>query len=115
MLTDALSKRIEAETPYKIISVRDNADTELTGKIVTITESILSTERDTGLALEKMIKVKAVVNWKNLKTGRLLIDNKTIIASATYTEFMAQDIGYVKTLAANKLAEKIVELMENKW
>ena len=52
-LSDALAKRIEAETPYKIISSRDRADTIISGQIVQITESVLSSERQIGRALEK--------------------------------------------------------------
>ena len=74
-LSDALSKRIEVETPYKIVSNRDRADTIMSGQIVSIGETALSTERETGLVLEKEVELTALVDWKNLKTGELLIDN----------------------------------------
>jgi hypothetical protein len=114
-LSDALTKRIEAETPYKIISSRDRADTVMSGQIVQVTDSVLSFERELGYALEKEVQVRAVVNWKNLKTGQLLIDNESVTAAATYSEFQKQDFGYASALAANKLAQKIVELMEENW
>jgi len=114
-LTDALAKRIEAETPYKIISSVDRADTVMNGQITEISEAVLTTERETGFALEKELYVKAVVNWKNLKTGQLLIDDKSVTVSASYSEYQNQDLGYASALAANKLAQKIVELMEKTW
>jgi hypothetical protein len=114
-LSDALSKRIETETPYKIISSRDRADTVMTGQISSIKESVLSIEREIGRALEREVQVQAVVNWKNLKTGELLIDNQTITAQATYSEFQNQDFSYASAIAANNLARKIVELMQRKW
>jgi len=114
-LTDALAKRIEAQTPYKIISSRDRADTVISGQIVTVNQTVLSAERETGRALEKEVVLQAVVNWKNLKTGALLIDSKTVSASATYSEWQNQGFGYASSLAANKLAERIVELMEKQW
>jgi hypothetical protein len=114
-LSDALSKRIEVETPYKIISSRDRADTVITGQIVSIGELALSTERETGRVLEKEVELQALVNWKNLKTGELLIDNESVSASASYSEYQQQDFKYASTLAANNLARKIVELMEKKW
>ncbi|MBN2457402.1 MAG: LptE family protein [Sedimentisphaerales bacterium] len=113
-LTDALAKRIEAQTPYKICS-KDAADTILTGQIVSIGEALLSSERQTARPLEKEARLAAVVNWKNLKTGRLLLDNKTITAAASYSEWQNQGFGYGSALAANKLAERIVELMEKQW
>jgi hypothetical protein len=114
-LTDALAKRIEAETPYKIISSRDRADTVISGQIVSIDESWLSTERQTGRPLEKEVELRAVVNWKNLKTGELLIDNKSVSASASFSEWQEQGFQYGSTLAANNLARRIVELMEKEW
>jgi hypothetical protein len=114
-LTDALAKRIEAETPYKIISSRDRADTVISGQIVSVEESWLSTERQTGRALEKEVELRAIVNWENLKTGELLIDNQSVSASAAYSEWQEQGFRYGATLAANNLARRIVELMEKEW
>lgn len=114
-LTDALAKRIEAETPYKIVSNRDRADTVLSGHLVSVDKSILTMERQTGRALEKDVEMRAVVSWKNLKTGKLLIDNKTVDAMASYSEWQNQGTTYASSLAANKLARKIVELMEKEW
>lgn len=114
-LTDALAKRIEADTPYKIVSNKDRADTIISGQITSIGESVITIERETGGVLEKETLVHAVVNWKNLKTGQLLINNKSVTASATYSEYQNQDFSYSSVLAANRLARKIVQLMEEEW
>jgi hypothetical protein len=76
---------------------------------------VLSAERQTGRALEKEVRITAVVRWENLKTGRYLLDNETVSTTATFSEWQAQSFEYAATLAANKLAEKIVEKMEIKW
>jgi hypothetical protein len=114
-LSDALAKRIEAETPYKIVSSADRADTVISGQIVSINESALSLERQLGGVLEREVALQAVVNWKNMKTGELLIANQQVAASASYSTYQKQDFGYASNLAANNLARKIVELMEKKW
>jgi len=114
-LTDALAKRIEAETPYKIVSSRDRADTVISGRISSVGQSVLSIERKTGRALEKEVELRAVVNWKNLKTGELLIDNRSVSASASYSELQDQGFNYASSLAANNLAQRVVELMERQW
>lgn len=114
-LTDALAKRIEAGTPYKIVSDSSRADTVISGRIVQASESALSTERQTGRALERQVQLRAVVDWKNLKTGELLIDNGQVNASASYSQWQNQGFAYGSALAANNLAEKIVELMETGW
>ncbi len=114
-LSEALSKRIEAEAGYKVISSRDRADTVISGKIVSVLESAPTVERETGRVLEKDVELLAVVNWKNLKTGELLIDNAVVNASASYSEWQRQGFRYGSALAANKLAQRIVELMEREW
>jgi hypothetical protein len=114
-LTDALAKRIEAVTPYKIISNQDKADTVISGRIKAADTTVLSVERQTGRALEKEVRLTVVVRWENLKTGKYLIDNETISTTATFSEWQNQSFEYASMLAANKLAQKIVEKMENKW
>jgi hypothetical protein len=114
-LTDAIAKRIEAETPYKIVSDRSRADTVLSGKITGIGSSPLTIERETGRALENQAEVTAQFNWKNLKTGEYLLENSTAAATASYSEFQQQGFDYASKTAANKLAERIVEQMQTKW
>ena len=114
-ISSALSKRIEVDTPYKIVTNQDYADTVISGQIVSIFESALTIDRQSGRVLEKEVKIRAVVNWKNLKTGELLIDNRTVSSSASYSEYQKQDFKYGSSLAANNLARNIVELMEKKW
>jgi len=114
-LSDALAKRVEVDTPYKIVSSRDRADSVMSGQIVAAGESILTIERDLGRALEKEVALTAVVNWKNLKDGRLMLNSRTVTATATYSDFQGQDFTYASSVAANKLARSIVELMKNQW
>jgi hypothetical protein len=114
-LSTALAKRIEADTPYKIVSSRDRADTVISGQISSIGRSSPTTERETGRPLEFELELRATVNWKNLKTGELLINRRSAMASASYSSLQQQDFDYASSLAANKLAQRIVELMEKRW
>ncbi|HUT31085.1 MAG TPA: LPS assembly lipoprotein LptE [Sedimentisphaerales bacterium] len=114
-LTDALAKRIEADTPYKIITSRDRADSVISGQILSVGQSVISIERERGAALERDLEVRAVVSWKNLKTAELLINNQPVSGSATYSALQKQDFKYASSLAANNLAINIVELMEKNW
>ncbi len=114
-LSDALAKRIEVDTPYKIVSDRDRADSVMSGQITLAGESILTIERDIGQALEKEVILTAVVNWKNMKDGKLMINSRTVTATASFSEFQRQDFVYGSGVAANKLAQTIVELMKNPW
>jgi hypothetical protein len=114
-LTDAVAKRIEAETPYKIVSDRDIADSVISGKIVSTSDQVLSMERQTGRPLEEQATVAAVVSWKNLKTGQLVVENARASEAMSYSEWLDQGFDYGSTVAANRLAERIVEKMQVKW
>lgn len=114
-LTDAIAKRIDAETPYRIVSDKSRADTVLSGKITGIGSTALTIERETGRSLENQAEVTAQFSWKNLKTGEYLLENVSASATATYSQFQQQGIDYASKTAANKLAERIVELMQVEW
>ena len=112
--TDALCKRIELETPYKIVSDKNRADSIISGQIA-ITNSTLSLERETGRALENEMKVSADVSWKNLRTGEFIMENESANASVAFSKPLNQGENYSTIQAANRLAKKVVELMQNDW
>ena len=112
--TGALCKRIELETPYKIVSDRNRADSVISGNIA-ITNSTLSLERETGRALENEMEVSADVSWKNLRTGELIMENESATATVAFSKPMNQGENYSTVQAANRLAKKVVELMQKDW
>ena len=114
-LTDAICKRIEAQTPYKIVSDRDFADTILSGKLGSIGSGVLAMDRETGRPLEREVLFSVQVTWKNLRTGELLINNERATGSSSYSSQLGQDFEYAAAVAANRAAERVVELMEEKW
>ena len=63
-LTKALVREIEAKTPYKIVSCRETADTELKGTILSMTKSILNRNQ-----LNEVRKAQTLMRqWKCLAT-----------------------------------------------
>jgi len=114
-VTNALAKRIDAKTPYKVTSNRDRADSIISGQLISIGQASISTERQTGRSLEKEVRLDAVVNWKNLKSGKFLLERQKVSAAAAYSEWQRQGFDYASDLASNILADRIVEAMEKKW
>ena len=111
-LTDAICKRIEAQTPYKIVSDRNIADSVLSGTIGNISQGVLAMERESGRPLENETVVSVTVNWKNLSTGDIIIDNDVVYASASFSTFLDQDFEYAAKVAVNKAARRVVERMQ---
>jgi hypothetical protein len=113
-LTEAVCKRIEAQTPYKIVSDRDLADSVLSGT-VGAGSGVLAGDRYTGRPLEQEAMIQVRLTWKNLKTGRLMLDNEEVYAAVSYSELLGQSYDYSAASAVNKAAQKVVELMEQPW
>jgi hypothetical protein len=111
-LTDAICKRIESQTPYKIVSDRNIADSVLSGTLGGIAQGTLAMERESGRPLENETIVSVMVNWKNLSTGDIIIDNDIVYASASYSTFLNQNFEYAAKVAVNKAAQRIVERMQ---
>jgi len=113
-LTDAVCKRIESQTPYKIVSDREKADTILSGEL-SIQNTVMSVDRYTGTPMEYETGVIVTVTWKDLRTGRLLVEDAKVTAAEDYSGLMGQTIDYSLSSAVNKAAVKVVELMEIPW
>jgi hypothetical protein len=70
-LTEAVVREIHAKTPFRVVSDRAEADTELTGTIVSYNKAIINRnqlnevrEAETTLSVE--------VFWRNIRTGEIL-------------------------------------------
>jgi hypothetical protein len=115
VFTDALCKRIEAQTPYKIVADRNIADTILSGTLSSIGQGTLAMDRQSGRPLESESIVAIVVNWKDLSTGDIIIDDEVINTSISYSAFLNQDFDYAADVAVNKAAQRVVELMQKEF
>lgn len=133
-LTEAVVKRIEADTPYKV-TVKERADTVLTGTIVNVNQRILSFNSDTGDPREMEITLKINFTWTDLRTGDTLVEKKDFLVSGDYvTEIpyeedsdgkyvpdpdaenrMTEDFFQGSENVINRAAKRIVETMEAPW
>lgn len=113
-LTNAICKRIESQTPYKIVSDRNVADSVLSGKM-DIGSSILATDYYSARPIQKETLVHVTVMWKNLKTGGFLIEEGQVDAASDFSEQLGQTFEYSIDVAVNKAAVRVVELMESPW
>jgi hypothetical protein len=70
-LTRAVIREIEAKTPYKVVSDRSRADTELNGKVMTLTKNLVNRNQ-----LNEIREAETVLNvgvfWKDLRSGEYL-------------------------------------------
>ena len=115
-LTEALQKRIELDTPYKV-TTKTLADTEIVGRIEVIEQQVLSYDTDTGRPREKEIIITISFIWTDQRTGKPIIDSDNMRVAGTYRPHgpLNQDFFQGSELVVNRIAKRIVERMEQEW
>jgi hypothetical protein len=113
-VSDALVHEIEAFTPYKVVA-RDHADTILEGEVVSVHTSPVSLSEITGTPQEEMTNVVVNFTWKDLRSGKILVERKDFGQSAVYYPTLAEGEFVGTQSAAEKLAAGIVHEMEAAW
>jgi hypothetical protein len=119
-LTEAVSKEIEKRTPFKVVG-SPNADSVLSGKIVTDTKhSIVREPNNEGRDIETGLVVK--VSWADRRGAPLREGNVPVPAEMVdlaQTAQLVPEYGNSTTVSLQqtmqKLAAKIVDMMEVPW
>jgi hypothetical protein len=113
-LTEAVDKDIEAITPYKLAPQR-HADSVLTGEIVDIQENVLT--RQYGVNLPRETELTIIVNfqWKDLRSGRVIVERKQFNRSATEIPQIGEHVADAEQAAIEALARAIVDQMQRDW
>jgi hypothetical protein len=70
-LTRAVVREIESKTPYKVVSDRSRADTELTGTVVALTKNLLNRNPLNEIREAETVLTVGIV-WKDLRSGEYL-------------------------------------------
>jgi hypothetical protein len=113
-LSRAIISQLEANTPYKVAS-RDTADTILEGEIVAVRSSTLSRHRRTALPQEQMLTVRVNFVWKDLRSGRILVQRRNFDHTAVYYQPLGEGQFYGSQQAVEKLALAIVQELQTDW
>ena len=120
-LTEAVQKRIQQRTPFRL-SKDEGADTKLTMKIKNIRKSVLGTTAQND-ARELQVQYAVEVTWEDLRTGRILAQNKVSIepevtrlfASGEFAPELGQSLATGTQEAIDKMARQVVDMMEAPW
>ena len=133
-VTSAVQKQIEAVTPYKVVSYREGAHTELIGTI-TLTPLALTNRNQTNEIREGEQAIQIDVIWRDLQTGEILSKPTpaegfvlpgppppgapgpvtTIRTTARFLPELGESQTTALQRASQKIAVQIVSLMEKPW
>lgn len=111
-LTEALAKEIEAKTPFKLAK-KDRADTAITGQIEEVRQSTIGRDFELVRPRETAATVIVSFQWKDLRTGEVLVDRPRFVQTVDYIRPLGEDFHHATQRAMDKLAERIVETMES--
>ncbi len=116
-LSEAIAKRIETDTPYKIAD-RGVADTELSGVLRSVRQRVLSYDPRSGLARQIELELVVDFTWTDLRpTGGVIREEEGFVVGTTYIPPapFSEDFFQGSEDAINKLAERIVEQLAAEW
>ena len=113
-LSQAVVKQIEATTPYKVVP-RERADTILEGQVVDVQVSTLSTDTDAAVPQEQMLGLTIDFTWKDLRSGRVLVERRGFEHTATYYPTLGEGRAIGRQQAVERLALAIVQELQADW
>ena len=113
-LAEALVKRIEADTPYKVLKGAE-ADTVLDGQIKAVRQSVLADLYASDLPAEKHQQLVVSFVWKDRRTGRILAEGGDVRVAAEYNPPVGETFFTGEQELMDKMARKIVSMMRQDW
>lgn len=113
-LTEAIAKRIEVDTPYRIAG-RDKADSVLSGEIVRVRQRTFGRDFDTDLPRETGVTLVTRWRWKDLRNGAILKEYPNFVYTTTYIPPVGETFDTGAVRGVDGMAERIVAAMEKDW
>lgn len=113
-LTEALAKRIESETPYRLAK-RETADTLITGEVREVRQATLGDDFRTALPRETAATMIVAFQWKDLRTGQILLDRPAFAQTVDYVPPLGENFYHASQRICDRMAERMVEQMEADW
>lgn len=113
-LTEALRKEIEKSTPYRN-APRNRADSVLEGEVIQWQEAAVGKDFITNRPREAVGTLYIRYRWKDMRTGKLLVDRPTMITTVQYVRPAGEESYDAYQLAADQMSRRIVESMETPW
>jgi hypothetical protein len=113
-LTKSVVNQLESSTPYKV-TAKEKADTILEGEIVRVLVNTISQDNLSSLPQEQIVGLVVNFTWKDLRTGKILVERRNFQAAATYYPTLGEDRFVGRQEATERLALAIVQELQSDW
>jgi hypothetical protein len=112
-LTSALKDEIMSNTKLRILQ-KDSADTILTGRIIKVTEGMLSSNVEDNI-VESRVTISVYIKLVDRRTGRTLVEEGNLKQSAEFIVKRGENINTASKESLVLLAKEIIFHLEEKW
>jgi len=113
-LSKAVVNQIENRTPYKVVP-KERADTILEGEVIGARMHTISRDAFNALPQEQLFVVTVNFVWKDLRTGKILVQRHNYEQTAPYYPTLGEGQFAGEQENIERLALAIVEEMEADW
>lgn len=114
-LSEAIVKELQRSTGLRV--AREGADTWLTGVVRSVDMKQVSRDSVTGLADQLSIKITVDFEWKDSRTGTVLVGRKNFSAVDTFVPGQGtnEPIEMGRRTANQRLAQDLVSELRSAW
>lgn len=114
-LTEAIIKELQRATPLRV--TRGSADTTLTGVVRSADMRLVARDSVTGLADQIALTLTIDFEWKNSRTGAVIVGRKNFSAVETFVPGQGtnEPIELGRRSAAQRLARDLVAELRSEW
>lgn len=113
-LTSALIKRVQTDTPWKVVSP-STAQTTLTGTIRDVQIRRVTQDVAGGITQQAAVRVLADFEWRSNVTGRVLARQSNVAVTETFIPAAGEPIEIGLSAAMDEMAGAILEAMRSVW
>lgn len=114
MLTEAVKKKIATSTPYRL-APRDRADTLLRAEVIEQRQAAFAPDPLSRQPREKQLTLAVRVEWKDLRSGRLLLEQPVLLQAVDYVPPAGESERFAQDKAVERLADRIIARMYDEW
>jgi len=113
-LTEAVIKQLESHAPYKVVP-KERADTILEGQVTSVKVGTVSKDFQTNLPREQEVVISVDLTWKDLRTGKILLQRSNLQQEAIFYPQMGEGEYAGAQHAIERFALTIVQELQADW
>ncbi len=114
MLTEAVKKRIETDTPYRLAS-REKADTILRGQVRQVRQAAFAPDPRTRQPRDKQMTLAIRLQWKDQRSGQYLLEQDVLLQAVDYLPPGGESEAFAEQKLIDRMAARIVRRLLAEW